>query len=347
MRATHALTIMVAVTLTALAPAARAQDCTGQGTIVAQDPFVGEVWSAANSPYQVTTDIDIAALTIEPGVCVLVDGPYEINVTGILTAAGTEDAPITFKRKDKDDEWLGIVFNNTQPGSVLEHCRIEGSVDHGLTLINTTPEIRACTFANNTVSGTGGGLYVELASGELILNECVFEGNTSTSHGGGIRAILEENAALTLDNCLLRANTANPTNSLVNAVGGAIYHTGGTIQIIDGMFLQNATYGRCSGSHCVASARGGAIYVSGSATAFITGSTFSANDTFEQHSGGFSSGVSRGAGIYVASGSLNILNSIFSCNENHGSNWAGTGVYVESGDATLMNCTLGTPEHCT
>ena len=63
-----------------LARQVRAQGCTAPcgdtcGTTVLPGTIVNTTWTTAGSPYCVVGDIQVSLLTIQPGVCVLVDGP--------------------------------------------------------------------------------------------------------------------------------------------------------------------------------------------------------------------------------------------------------------------------------
>ena len=74
-----------------LAPSvARGQECA---TSVPGGVVVGQTWTAEQSPYCVTGDITVTGLSIDPGVHVLIDGPYEIDVLSI-SAIGTGKQPI-------------------------------------------------------------------------------------------------------------------------------------------------------------------------------------------------------------------------------------------------------------
>src|ERR1035437_9050469 len=60
-------------------------------------------WTLAGSPYLIYNDIQIAggaALAIDPGVQVFFQGVYNLDVVGILKAAGTLSAPIAFTIAD-------------------------------------------------------------------------------------------------------------------------------------------------------------------------------------------------------------------------------------------------------
>src|SRR5690606_16947894 len=121
------------------------------GTTVPGGSVAGETWTAAGSPYCVTGDLFISNLTIEPGVTVLVDGPWRLNIQTTIHAEGTAEAPIIFTAADPAvSKWKGMEFNQTVPGSVLRHCVFSHANDSALRLIEVAPTIEYCTFAGNT-----------------------------------------------------------------------------------------------------------------------------------------------------------------------------------------------------
>ncbi|MBN1889244.1 MAG: right-handed parallel beta-helix repeat-containing protein [Thermoflexales bacterium] len=116
----------------------------------AASPFCGTVladttWTQSASPYVLTCDVTIAegvTVTVEPGVVLKFDNPdRRLDVNGTLLAVGTSVNPIVFTSY-KDDthgndtngdgsasspmagDWLGIYFNPSSRGSLLEHAWI-------------------------------------------------------------------------------------------------------------------------------------------------------------------------------------------------------------------------------
>src|SRR5205814_9736476 len=103
------------------------------GTIVSQ------VWTATDSPYRVVGDVQVAGLTIQPGVTVLMYGNYSFEVAGTLKAIGTPNSPILFTAATGG--WQGLFFNSAQPGCELAHCVIEKSINSGIRIVSCTPSI--------------------------------------------------------------------------------------------------------------------------------------------------------------------------------------------------------------
>ena len=106
--------------------------CDNCETNVPAGNVINETWTVEGSPYCVRGDITVGALTIGPGVCVLVDGPYTIEVATTIVAIGTESEPIVFTEKDPDDNWQGLFFHDSGLGSVLEYCCITNSTNSGV-----------------------------------------------------------------------------------------------------------------------------------------------------------------------------------------------------------------------
>ena len=99
-----------------------ASPASGQAPCVTTVPggvVAAQTWRATGSPYCVTGDIQVSLLTIQPGVQVLVDGPYEIDVLSTITAVGTAAAPILFAAKNPLLPWKGLSFVNTPAGSAF------------------------------------------------------------------------------------------------------------------------------------------------------------------------------------------------------------------------------------
>lgn len=93
-------------------------------TIVDTNILEDTVWTAAGSPYLISTGLTIhpnATLSIEQGVVVrVVSGG--IDILGALHVRGTPDEPVTFT---SSVQWDGIQFFDTNAGSSLEYAVIQ------------------------------------------------------------------------------------------------------------------------------------------------------------------------------------------------------------------------------
>lgn len=84
------------------------------------------IWTMANSPYIVKGNILVqngVTLTIEPGVQVLFDGAYRLQIEGQLIAIGTETSRIVFTSNHNPKQvgdWLGITFTDTSVDATFD-----------------------------------------------------------------------------------------------------------------------------------------------------------------------------------------------------------------------------------
>ena len=68
-----------------------------------------QTWTSNNSPYIVVGDINVAGLTILPGVTVQFASNYAFEVDGTLQALGAVGLPIVFT--GTNGGWQGLYFN--------------------------------------------------------------------------------------------------------------------------------------------------------------------------------------------------------------------------------------------
>lgn len=78
-----------------------------------------QTWQNLDVDYLVTSaNIGEGHVTIEPGTTIMMDSNASFSVSGILTAEGTEDAPITFTGKEHAaGYWRGLHFDNSNSPS--------------------------------------------------------------------------------------------------------------------------------------------------------------------------------------------------------------------------------------
>lgn len=346
--------LLTFVTLLSLPIWASAQDCT---TTIPGGLIVAETWNLDGSPYCIAGDIRVSLLTIEPGVEVLIDGAFEIKVLSTISAIGTAEQPILFSAKDPATPWKGLVFQDTPPGSNFTHAIIEDSNNSGVTLNNAVaPIFNNCVIRDNSKTGLGGGINATGISGDLELVKCTFTGNTSTSHGGALQINMVAGFTLSIIDSTFQNNTANPSTSGGNIVGGALYlPSASNVEISNSRFIGNRSNSRCASTFdCNVTARGGALYLASGATVTIENSEFRANRTNASNGGNCFFGgstLSHGAGIYVTSGQVSLANNIYSCNSTTGTNCGyadgGGGVFVNGGTATVVNDTFARNSNAT
>lgn len=198
-------------------------------TIFATDIAGGNVsgtWTKANSPYTVKGDITIGAndkLIIQPGVQVIFDGHYKLQVFGVLYAVGTKADSITFKASNTATGWGGIRFDNSVTGA------------NGAMTSNDSSFISFCHLESGIVKTTwpdnSGGAIFGSGFEQLKITNCLFMNNESTKGG----AIYIENGGF-VDSCMFINNICGGNGS-----GGAFYvKTLGSAQ--NSTFIGNKAY---------------------------------------------------------------------------------------------------------
>lgn len=199
----------------------------------------GQRWSAAGSPYEISGDLRVNNLEIGPGVTVLFRGAYEMEVTALLAAKGTREAPIVFT-SEAGIGWKGLRFNGSAPECSLEWCTISRSTNRGVHIVDALPQFRNCTIVGNSSEGSGAGIFAVLTglpAGQLELRDCTIRGNVSVRNspsfgfsGGGIailgRAILTD--CIISDNACATGCQAWTSGEALG--GGALLS--GTIQLV-------------------------------------------------------------------------------------------------------------------
>jgi len=206
---------------------------------------VNGTWTLSGSPYQIQGNIQInngTTLIIEPGVDIIFQGYYKLNVQGKLLAVGNSTDSITFTSADTITGWQGIKFINTPDigiseisyceitfakGStyggaiyfenysavVVSHCRIaKCSAGNGGAIGCWTwsdPVIRNNLFEYNSTGGDGGAIWC-MGSYSMQISNNIFINNTANS-GGGIYCYV---SSPHISNNIIANNTA--------ALGGGI-----------------------------------------------------------------------------------------------------------------------------
>ncbi len=115
------------------------------------------VWSGRVSVVQAVKVPKKVKLRIMPGTMIKFGDKAGLTVEGVLKAAGTKSAPITFTSVDKspvDGCWPGINFSESGKGSELKRCVI--SYAASISIDSCSPEIKNCTI-------TQGRQGIELA----------------------------------------------------------------------------------------------------------------------------------------------------------------------------------------
>ncbi|MFN5416572.1 MAG: YCF48-related protein [Flavobacteriia bacterium] len=233
--------------------------------------LVSGTWQKINSPYLINGSIQIqngATLTIEPGVDVIFQGAYKINVQGKLIAIGNEQDSIRFFPVDQTTGWRGIRFlqtNQNNDSSFFQYCSLKYSKAAG-----TWPDdnggafclydfskvlISHCEIAHNEASD--GGAIFNYNAAPLVLYNNIHHNKANWNGGAIIGPGRYKNNKITYNqgvNCgglyFFGADTVSNNiirNNIAQNFGGGFFCGGGIIS--NNIFSNNQAY------------NGGAIHV--------------------------------------------------------------------------------------
>ncbi|HVS80241.1 MAG TPA: right-handed parallel beta-helix repeat-containing protein, partial [Pyrinomonadaceae bacterium] len=168
-----------------------------------------------------------------------------------------------------------------------------------ITLLTALPNIPLAPLTINNATGRGvtvkGGssfrIFTLVNSAVVVINNLTISNGNSNgvldfAKGGGI--FMGDSATLTLNNCIVSANTAT------NGGGGIWVNNSGTLHVFDSTISNNTTTG----------GDGGGIRINNSGTLNITRSTVSGNHADAAASAGGGGGIYNGV-----SGTVNATNS--------------------------------------
>jgi len=311
--------------------------------------IVNQTWTVSNSPYIIEGDIQIAGLTIRPGVRVEFKGNYKFEVAGIISAIGTEDQKIIFtKSVDNNEGWQGIKFYYSALGSELEYCIIQGSINSGILIDNSEPTIKNCSIVDNKSSNKlAGGIYVENGT-SISLENCTIANNYSYKGAGGVYV---SNGEAYLINCTIDNNNSYAEGDSSVVKGGGIF-VNGTL-ILDRCIVSNnsnSAYVSENYWNTDCYSRGGGIFVVGSLIMKYCKvyNNLTKAEAFAPGPGG-GKADSRGGGIYI-DGILDMTNSIIYRNSvtvdsDSSTIKMGSGIYIKSGISSIVNCTIAYNEY--
>ncbi len=200
------------------------------------------IWSVDESPYIIGGPIEVPdgmVLSIDPGVEIIWDGPWQLTVNGSIQANGTASDRIGFTAAVPDMTTHNIWLNANMPGSSwFTSCDFTGLscrsdfTNGGVISIylSDNVSITDCVFTDNYSSACGGSIALTRSSADI--SYCKFIDTGSLEHGGAIYTFRSD---INLDHCLITECTS--------ASGPAIYFNATTnSQINNCTFAWNSTF---------------------------------------------------------------------------------------------------------
>jgi hypothetical protein len=190
-------------------------------TTVNPGPVSGS-WTAAGSPYLIMGNIvvnDGTTLNIDPGVEVIFQGTYKLDVLGRIVCTGLPEEMVTFTAADTLNGWSAIRFLNNaaglnQPSEFFYTNFLYGRSIHG--------------SGGADMMNYGGAIWADNA-GTITISNCMFN-RCKTSQDGS--AIFAQNGT----NIIMSDTTVKHCES---GFFGGVYVKQGNAQITDCIFLNN------------------------------------------------------------------------------------------------------------
>ncbi|MBN1925142.1 MAG: right-handed parallel beta-helix repeat-containing protein [Prolixibacteraceae bacterium] len=256
---------------------------------------VSGTWTTAGSPYHINGNITVQdgdLLTIQPGVQVIFQGHYYLNMIGQIDATGTSASPITFTATNTVDGWRGIVIDNTDgPFGVLGAMDNNGQskliycdFSYGRTLVTDPNKLNGgalfikgfsnivvdhCSFTDCSVVNQGGAIFWGGYSDGISITNCTFNNVEAESHGGAIKIESE------CQNILLQNNTFTTCESGGNGGAVSIAYACSVINILNNSFTNILSHDK-----------GGSIFVAENCENILINGNNLMNTSASLHGGG-------------------------------------------------------------
>ena len=196
-----------------------------------------QVWTPANSPYQLTSTVTInngATLTIEPGVVVMGDSNATLRVSeGAISAIGTPALPIlmTSTLDSGPDQWDGVIVAGANSTAEFQHCefRYAGQTTAfgfgAAIVISTSPMVTIDQCIVRDCSGSpasNSGIAVGGSTAAITNTQIIRCGDQPTD-----RAIDEFSAspAFSISNCTFEDNAGYAARVHAGSIGNVSNNT--------------------------------------------------------------------------------------------------------------------------
>lgn len=320
---------------------------SANASIIKVSGDVSGTWDA--DTVQVIDDLQVASsqtLIINPGVKVIFDGYYTINISGQIQARGLKNDSISFFVSDStglhnletnEGSWGGLWFephSSNSDSSTFEFCNFKYgkaiSTDSlywngGAVNVREYSQVRFsnCLFSNNIVYKNGGAIYCKYSN--ILIEYCDFidnSGGTSVDYGYGGAVCLEYSNAKIYWNYF--------TRNFSTGVGGGLSFEYSFPNIEGNIFYDN--YSAIGGGLCgVRSIKGNSIvnnlFENNESTFFGGGVAFLETHAHFTNNTVVNNISMYGGGLYVNAGAKPIIKNCIVWNNSITSN-AGSQVYI-------------------
>ncbi|MBU2019332.1 MAG: T9SS type A sorting domain-containing protein [Bacteroidetes bacterium] len=262
-----------------------------------------------------------STITILPIVAsVTLDSALTINKTLIITGTGAGGANVSTITAQN----VGRAFNITNGNLTLTNVNVSNgtAADGGaFQVTNANLILNSLTVSNSKatgIAGSGGAVLVSIGA-TLTANTVTFNANSANRAGGAIEVTSVFSNALKLTDCIFTDNKAGVTPATpAPGNGGAVHITGSASASITG--------GSATGN--LAAAEGGAFW-NGTGTMIVNDFTFTGNKA-----SGAAANEGGGA-IFNAGGILIVKNSTLTNNAADGTASSGGGILNDMGTLTV------------
>lgn len=169
------------------------------------------LWKPEYGVYQITGDIELpetGTLTIMPGTHIQFADNTKFTVNGVITAEGSESAPIIF---DSDSQWKGIVIDNVSEVNSFKFCHFSKANSSAIKLNSSTASVQSSFFTDNHSSSAPAAMDLTANSSVSFMKNYVANNNSTLNSG----AIQVSGSTLTMKNNIIVNNTGKNSGSLM------------------------------------------------------------------------------------------------------------------------------------
>lgn len=209
-------------------------------------------WADAGVPYRFTGTVRIAGdLTVDPGVEVEMsqDSRWHVLDTGSMAAAGTAEAPVTFRGvQDERGYWVGISFESKTSSNVLSNCEVANGGGDGwngsgdsVGMVWLEPESKA-TISDCLLRGSDGAAVATFGGADVSgFANNVIQGNRSTIliDPSMVDQLESSNTFVDNDEAFIRVGREHANNALIEGSATWLRHEI-PYRVVERMFVDGA-----------------------------------------------------------------------------------------------------------